>query len=67
MQLKQEELDKILIATSAVIPVFGFEEWHYTNLSGILLYSEYFIERQDLLRKKHPELYKMLVICFNQK
>ena len=24
------------------LPVFGFEEWHYTNLSGILLYPDYF-------------------------
>jgi|TARA_R110000823_G_scaffold196376_1_gene327758 Mlc titration factor MtfA (ptsG expression regulator) len=29
--------------------------------------SEYFFERSDLLKKKHPELYKMLVECFNQK
>jgi len=36
------DLDKILIASSAVIPVFGFAEWHYTNLSGILLYPDYF-------------------------
>ena len=28
--------------------------------------SEYFFERPDLLKKKHPELYKMLVECFRQ-
>ncbi|WP_419197727.1 zinc-dependent peptidase [Maribacter cobaltidurans] len=44
VQLELQELDKILIATSAVIPVFGFEEWHYTNLSGILLYPDHFNE-----------------------
>ena len=42
--LEIEELDKILIAASAVIPVFGFNEWHYTNLSGILLYPDTFNE-----------------------
>ncbi|SDD90802.1 hypothetical protein SAMN05421636_102288 [Pricia antarctica] len=42
VQLELQELDKILIAASAIIPIFGFEEWHYTNLSGILLYSDYF-------------------------
>lgn len=36
------DLDKVLIASSAVIPVFGFKEWHYKNLSGILLYPDYF-------------------------
>ncbi|GMN05518.1 zinc-dependent peptidase [Croceitalea sp. MTPC5] len=44
VQLELQELDKILIAASAVIPVFGFEEWHYTNLSGILLYPDNFNE-----------------------
>ena len=44
VQLELEELDKILIAASAVIPVFGIKEWHYTNLSGILLYPDNFNE-----------------------
>ncbi|CAM3278705.1 zinc-dependent peptidase [Aequorivita lipolytica] len=39
---KLETLDKILIAASAVIPVFGFPEWHYNNLSGIILYPNDF-------------------------
>jgi len=39
-----EDLDTVLIAASAVIPVFGFEEWHYSNLSGILVYPDNFNE-----------------------
>lgn len=42
VNLKLEELDKVLIAASAVIPVFGFKEWHYANLSGVLLYPDTF-------------------------
>ncbi len=42
VKIKLEELDKVLIAASAVIPVFGFNEWHYTNLSGVLLYPDTF-------------------------
>ena len=42
VQLKLQDLDKILIAASAVIPVFGFSEWHYNNLSGVLLYPDNF-------------------------
>lgn len=38
------DLDKLLVACSAVIPVFGFKEWHYNNLSGVLLYPDYFNE-----------------------
>lgn len=51
VQLELEELDKILIAASAVIPVFGFKEWHYTNLSGILLYPDYFNEDMQFSSK----------------
>ena len=36
---KVEELDKILIAASAVIPIFAFPEWKYKNLSEVILYS----------------------------
>jgi len=35
------ELDKILVASSAVIPAFGFD-WHYYNLSAVLLYDDTF-------------------------
>jgi hypothetical protein len=42
VELQVEELDKVLVAASAVIPVFGFEEWHYTNLTGVLLYPDNF-------------------------
>ena len=34
-----EELDKLLIASAAVIPIFYFEKWKYHNLSEVLLYS----------------------------
>ena len=37
-----EDLDKVLIAASAVIPVFGFKEWYYNNLSGIIIYPDNF-------------------------
>jgi len=39
-----EDLDQILIAASAVIPVFGFPQWHYKNLSTVLVYPDHFNE-----------------------
>lgn len=36
--------DRMLLAASAVIPVFGFGDWHYNNLSGILIYPDNFNE-----------------------
>lgn len=37
-----ETLDKVLVAASAIIPIFGFKEWRYTNLYEVLLYPEMF-------------------------
>jgi Mlc titration factor MtfA (ptsG expression regulator) len=44
VNLEISELDIILIAASGVIPVFAFRDWHYTTLSGIILYPDYFNE-----------------------
>jgi len=33
-----EDLDKVLIAASAIIPIFGFPGWEYVNLHEVLLY-----------------------------
>jgi len=37
-----EPVDRLLIACSAVIPVFGFGHWKYQNLSSVLLYPDTF-------------------------
>ncbi len=39
-----EETDKILVASSAIIPIFEFPEWKYLNLSEVLLYPSEFNE-----------------------
>jgi Mlc titration factor MtfA (ptsG expression regulator) len=36
--------DKLLIASSAVIPIFKFSDWRYTNLREVLLYPSLFNE-----------------------
>lgn len=36
------DLDKVLIASSAVIPIFGFPEWRYQNLTNVILYPDTF-------------------------
>ncbi len=36
------EADKVLIAASAMIPVFGFPNWKYSNLFEVLVYPEHF-------------------------
>lgn len=37
-----EELDRLLIASSAIIPVFNFPTWKYYNLKEVLLYAKSF-------------------------
>ncbi|HRN57843.1 MAG TPA: zinc-dependent peptidase [Agriterribacter sp.] len=37
-----EDLDRVLVASSAVIPVFGFDGWRYHNLKDVLLYGDRF-------------------------
>ncbi len=37
--------DKLLVASSAVIPIFEFPDWKYTNLYEVLLYPDMFNER----------------------
>ncbi|HEX6848624.1 MAG TPA: M90 family metallopeptidase [Chitinophagaceae bacterium] len=37
-----EDLDKVLIASSAVIPIFNFPGWEYIHLHEVLLYPDSF-------------------------
>lgn len=39
-----EDIDKVLIAASAIIPIFGFPHWEYINLHEVLLYPDSFNE-----------------------
>ncbi|MBI9052843.1 MAG: zinc-dependent peptidase [Bacteroidales bacterium] len=41
------ESDKILVAASAIIPIFAFPEWKYFNLKEVLLYPSLFNENFD--------------------
>jgi len=39
--------DEILVASSAVIPIFGFNDWKYSNIHEVLLYPAAFNEDFD--------------------
>lgn len=36
------DTDRIMIASSAVIPIFGFKEWSFRNVTNVLLYPDTF-------------------------
>ncbi|AYL95420.1 zinc-dependent peptidase [Mucilaginibacter celer] len=37
-----DDADRIMIASSAVIPIFGFNDWKYRNLTNVILYPDTF-------------------------
>ncbi|GAA0880473.1 zinc-dependent peptidase [Algoriphagus jejuensis] len=42
-----DDEDRLLVASSAVIPVFAFPEWEYSTLHEVLLYPDLFTEKYD--------------------
>jgi Mlc titration factor MtfA (ptsG expression regulator) len=40
--LEINDTDRILVASSAVIPIFGFKDWSYRNVTNVLLYPDTF-------------------------
>ena len=47
IQTDVSETDKLLVASSAVIPIFGFDSWKYTNIREVLLYPAMFNENYE--------------------
>lgn len=37
-------LDRVLVAASGIIPIFGFKDWEYFNLTNVILYPDTFDE-----------------------
>ena len=42
--LEVKDEDRLLVASSAVIPIFAFPEWEYSDLMEVLLYPDFFSE-----------------------
>lgn len=45
VETEVNEYDKVLIAASAIIPIFAFPNWQYFNLNEVLLYPSLFNEQ----------------------
>ncbi len=43
-----ENTDKLLVAASALIPIWGFNEWIYPNISTVIIYPNTFNESFDV-------------------
>jgi Mlc titration factor MtfA (ptsG expression regulator) len=42
VRFKLEEIDRVFVAASAIIPVFRFRNWRYTNITGVIIYPNDF-------------------------
>jgi hypothetical protein len=40
--LEVNDTDRVMVASSAVIPIFGFKDWTYRNVTNVLLYPDTF-------------------------
>lgn len=45
VQTEINDEDRLLVASSAIIPVFRFPEWYYSNLYEVLIYPDAFDEK----------------------
>ncbi|WP_281614392.1 zinc-dependent peptidase [Flammeovirga sp. SubArs3] len=61
IKLMHKETQKVLEKESDINPYGATNEKEFLTVT-----SEYFFERPNLLKKKHPELYKKLELIFNQ-
>lgn len=43
-----KDIDRVFVAASAIIPIFGFANWEYNNLNEVLLYPQSFNEKFNL-------------------
>jgi MtfA peptidase len=50
------EIDKVLVAASAIIPIFNFDNWEYPNLNEVLIYPENFNEEFEQEGSNRPVL-----------
>ncbi len=48
--------DKLLVAASAIIPIFRFPNWQYKNLDEVLIYPNSFNQKFELDGKDRPIL-----------
>jgi Mlc titration factor MtfA (ptsG expression regulator) len=62
LNLIHQEMENINNDTSDIRAYGGTNQQEFFAVA-----SEYFFERPDLLKRKHPELFKMMQMCFGKK
>ena len=55
-----EPLDIVLVAASAIIPIFSFKNWEYNNLNEVLLYPDAFNEAFNIMSNREKPILGMV-------
>lgn len=50
------DLDRVLVASSAIIPLFGFDNWDYYRLTDVVLYEGNFNQNFETTGRERPYL-----------
>lgn len=56
VNVEVENVDRAFIAAGAIIPIFRFKDWRYTNINEILLYPDTFSEEYKQVGKERQVL-----------
>lgn len=51
-----EDLDRVLVGASAIIPIYAFPNWEYINIREVLLYPDSFNEQFEIAGNNRPVL-----------
>lgn len=51
-----EDLDRVLVGASAIIPIYAFPHWEYINIREVLLYPDSFNEQFEIAGSNRPVL-----------
>ncbi|WP_324678456.1 zinc-dependent peptidase [Hymenobacter sp. GOD-10R] len=54
VQVEVEDTTRVLVAASAIIPVFGFPEWQYANLGEVLIVPDAWKQEKDPNKEVAP-------------
>lgn len=60
VQTSVSDTDRLLVASSAVIPIFGFPNWQYPNLNEVLLYPDSFDQQFQFENSKDRNILGMV-------
>ncbi|UOQ52000.1 M90 family metallopeptidase [Hymenobacter cellulosivorans] len=54
LQTEVDDVTRVLVAASAIIPIFGFRDWEYGNLGEVLIVPDAWREARDPNRELAP-------------